>query len=653
MSLLLGHLHAGRRSWSRLSSKPLRCGTRFVSSYVETSFADPEMLMEHAMKQADETPAGSRPPPVLAMRPTRKSNYKRGRPMRLFKKGSPLLQDALHNKGVAFSMPERERLGLRGLLPPAVYSLEHQYERMMVAYQEEAEQMRAGNRTMLDLWNFLQGVKHRNRVLYYKALMENFQSMGPIVYTPTIGQICTSWQHLWVPGRHKEMYFSMKDLGEMAPMIYNYLAEEVDLVICTDGSRVLGLGDLGLNGAGICIGKMDLYVAGAGFDPSRILPVSLDFGTDNDKLREDPFYLGVREARPKGEEYYAMVDEFIRAVRRRYPYALIHFEDFETEKARELLHRYRYNSFVFNDDIQGTASVTLAAFLAYARASGTPLSQLKIVCAGAGSSAIGILDLTAKFIAQETGQLEDEVRANFFVLDSRGLIGMGRSKGLNKDKSRYISSLPDGLSLLDTVREARPNVLFGCSTIGGMFTDEVLEEVAKHQGAPLVMPLSNPTSKAECTLEATVRCTQGKAYFASGSPFDDVTQAGKLHYGNQCNNAFVFPGLAMGAILSGATRVNDEMLMAASRRLAETMTLEEVQKGKLFPRVENIRSVTELITAAVARCAVETNVALGGSHGIDWHADDEVVVEKIRPYMWEPEYVTYIDSTWSRETSDS
>merc|ERR1719473_1984533 len=352
-------------------------------------------------------------------------------------------------------------------------------------------------------WRELAGIKARSRVLFYKVLMENFQKLCGIVYTPTIGLICQNWsQPIYKSGLHREMYLSMEDKGEMAALIYNYPYNDVDLVIVTDGSRVLGLGDLGVNGAGIVIGKADLYIAGAGFDPSRILPVALDLGTNNEKLRNNPEYLGMPE--PEGEEYYELVDEFIQAVRLRYPKALIHFEDFATPLARELLRRYRPKEFVFNDDIQGTAAVTLAGFLAYARATGTRLEDLRIVSAGAGSASLGILDLTAKFIAATTGKSEAEARKNFFVLKRDGLIGRDRT-GISADEIPYMADAPDKLDLLETVKFAKPQILFGCSTVSGLFTDEVLQSMASD--CPLIMPLSNPTSKAECTLEAAAKAT--------------------------------------------------------------------------------------------------------------------------------------------------
>mmetsp|Transcript_51478 Transcript_51478/g.135896 ORF Transcript_51478/g.135896 Transcript_51478/m.135896 type:complete len:648 (+) Transcript_51478:24-1967(+) len=624
-----------------------------TAQFVNTSMMDAEAMMRNMLKEMEDQAGGTvemdrtemkdKAVHMASMAPARVSGYKRGRPLRVFSKGSTLLQDALYNKGVAFSPSERERLGLRGLLPPRYYDLKQQYDLFISQYQEVTEQVEQGHASALDQWQLLQGLKHLNRVLYYLALMENFQSMAPVVYTPTIGDICLNWGRLWVAGRHKEMYFSMKDKGEMAAMVYNYPVAEVDLIVVTDGSRVLGLGDLGVNGAGICIGKMDLYIAGAGFYPSRILPACLDLGTDNEELREDPFYLGTPAPKPKGEEYYAYVDEFIQAMRRRYPYALIHFEDFETERARELLRRYRHNSFVFNDDIQGTAAVTLAAFLGYVRASGVPLRDLRILCAGAGSAALGILELTAKYIARETGVSEEVAKGNFFVMDVKGLIGKKR-RNMGAE-AEFATEAEDGLGLMESVKLCKPHILFGCSTVGGLFTDEVLQEVATHTEHPLVMPLSNPTSKAECTIEAVVQCTEGRGIFASGSPFQDTeTPAGGLTYANQCNNAFVFPGIAMGATLSGATRVNDEMLMAAAKRLSECVSDTEVAMGKLFPRVENIRGVTEHVTAACAISAIETGVATGGGRGIDWTADD--LAAQVRPFMWEPDYVTYIDSTW-------
>jgi malic enzyme len=470
--------------------------------------------------------------------------YQRGRPVRVFNKGANLLNDAMVNKGTAFSDAERERLGLRGLLPPRVQSLEAQYNRMLTLV-DKMKDVNSGvtNEERMEYWRELTHIKSRSRVLYYKVLMENFQKLCGIVYTPTIGLVCQNWsQPIYKSGLHREMYLSMEDKGEMAALIYNYPYNDVDLVIVTDGSRVLGLGDLGVNGAGIVIGKADLYIAGAGFDPSRILPVALDLGTDNEEYRNSSEYLGLPVPKPTGEEYYELVDEFIQAVRHRYPKALIHFEDFATPLARELLHRYRPKEFVFNDDIQGTAAVTLAGFLAYARATGTRLADLKIVSAGAGSASLGILDLTAKYIASTTGCTEAEARKNFFVLKRDGLIGRDRT-GISADEEPYRADAPDKLSLLETVKFAKPQIVFGCSTVRGLFTDEVLQNLDSDM--PLVMPLSNPTSKAECTLEEAAKALDGKLMFCSGSPFADLDYKGKLLYANQCNNAFVFPGIGM------------------------------------------------------------------------------------------------------------
>jgi malate dehydrogenase (decarboxylating) len=605
-----------------------------------------KMRLSAAEKALDS--ASQKAPPlapdddVMSVRGPTRRTYQRGRPVRIFQKGLSLLNDAMFNKGTAFSEHERERLGLRGLLPPRVQTVEDQYNRMMRRVNNFKD-VNSGvtNDERVEYWRELMQIKARSRVLYYKVLMENFQKLCGIVYTPTIGLVCQRWsQPVFKSGLHKEMYISMEDKNEMAALIYNYPYNDVDLVIVTDGSRVLGLGDLGVNGAGIVIGKADLYIAGAGFDPSRILPVALDLGTNTDEVRENPDYLGLPVKKPTGEDYYELVDEFIQAVRLRYPRALIHFEDFATPLARELLRRYRPKDFVFNDDIQGTAAVTLAGFLAYARATGTRLEDLRIVSAGAGSASLGILDLTAKYIASTTGKSEAEARKNFFVLKRDGLIGRDRT-GISDDEIPYMADAPDKLDILETVKFAKPQILFGCSTVSGLFTDEVLQSM--DSDCPLIMPLSNPTSKAECTLEQAAKALDGKLMFCSGSPFADFDYKGKFMYANQCNNAFVFPGIGMGAVLSGATRVTDGMLLAASTMLAEIIPLEEAKAGKLFPRVENIRGVTEQVTAAVGRKALEEGECDRPSR-VAW--DSPTAEEDLRRLLWYPEYVTYIDATW-------
>jgi len=619
-------------------------GTKDVDVQPAAELAAQLKNSEKAVNAAkyDQTAAGPADnADTMALRGPTRRPYQRGRPVRIFNKGLGLLNDAMINKGTAFSEAERERLGLRGLLPPRVQTVEGQYDRMMTLIGKFKDVVDATDEERAEAWRELTHIKSRSRVLYYKVLMENFQKLCGFVYTPTIGLICQRWsQPIFKSGLHKEMYLSIEDKGEMAALIYNYPYNDVDLVIVTDGSRVLGLGDLGVNGAGIVIGKADLYIAGAGFDPARILPVALDLGTNNETLREDAGYLGLPVPKPTGEEYYELVDEFIQAVRLRYPKALIHFEDFATPLARELLRRYRPKEFVFNDDIQGTAAVTLAGFLAYARATGTNLADMRIVSAGAGSASLGILDLTAKYISSTTGVTEAEARKNFFVLKRDGLIGRDRT-GISDDEIPYRADAPDKLDILETVKFAKPQIIFGCSTVSGLFTDEVLQ--AMDSDCPLVMPLSNPTSKAECTLQQAADALDGKLMFCSGSPFADIEHKGRPIYANQCNNAFVFPGIGMGAVLSGANRVTDGMLLAAATQLAEILSLEEAKAGKLFPRVENIRGVTEAVTAAVGRKAVEEGVCERPSR-VAW--DAPTAAEDLRRLLWYPEYVTYIDATW-------
>ena len=616
-----------------------------TAEQVAAKLTAPEKALDAVSRNAPPRAAdiAAEDPDVLAVRGPPRRTYQRGRPVRIFNKGMSLLTDAMRNKGTAFSEAERERLGLRGLLPPRVQSVEDQNKRMMKIVSKFKD-VNSGvtDDERIQYWRELTQIKARSRVLYYKVLMENFQKLCGIVYTPTIGLVCQRWsQPIFKSGLHKEMYLSIEDKGEMAALLYNYPYNEVDLVIVTDGSRVLGLGDLGVNGAGIVIGKADLYIAGAGFDPSRILPVALDLGTNNEELRESEGYLGLQVPKPTGEEYYELVDEFIQAVRLRYPKALIHFEDFATPLARELLRRYRPREFVFNDDIQGTAAVTLAGFLAYARATGTRLQDLRIVSAGAGSASLGILDLTAKYISSTTGITEEEARKNFFVLKRDGLIGRDRT-GITADEIPYMADAPDKLSILETVKFAKPQILFGCSTVSGLFTDEVLQNMDSDM--PLIMPLSNPTSKAECTLEQAAKALDGKLMFCSGSPFADIEYKGTPLYANQCNNAFVFPGIGMGAVLSGAQRVTDGMLLAAATSVAEVLPLEKAKAGMLFPRVENIRGVTEAVTAAVGRKAEEEGVCDMSRSRVDW--DAPTAEEDLRRLLWYPEYVTYIDATW-------
>ncbi|CAN6298875.1 unnamed protein product [Urochloa humidicola] len=570
------------------------------------------------------------------------------------KRGNDILNDPWYNKDTAFPMTERDRLGLRGLLPPRVMTFEEQYDRFLNSYRSLEDSLRGepDSTVALAKWKDLSRLHDRNVTLYYRVLIDNIKEFAPIVYTPTVGLVCENYSSLF--RRPRGMYFSAKDKGEMMSMVYNWPADKVDMIVVTDGSRILGLGDLGVQGIGIPIGKLDLYVAAAGINPQRVLPVMLDVGTNNEKLLEDKLYLGLRQRRLEGEEYLAIVDEFMEAVRARWPKAVVQFEDFQMKWAFETLERYRNNFCMFNHDIQGTGGVVLAGLLGAFRAQGRPLHDFtnqKIVVVGAGSAGIGVLSIAkqAMFrmaVIHRTGERHNQ----FWVLDKDGLITKARegmnpalapfSRGYGPDE---IPDLHEGASLLEVVKKVKPHMLLGLSGVGGIFNEEVLKAMNESDSPrPVVFAMSNPTTKAECTPDDVFKHVGENAIFASGSPFGNVSLGnGKIGYANQANNMYLFPGIGLGALLSGARNISDGMLEAAAECLASYITEDEIQKGIIFPPVSSIRHITAQVGAAVLRAAVDEDLAEGcndvGPKELASMSEMEMV-DYIARKMWYPVY---------------
>ncbi|KAG2725126.1 hypothetical protein I3760_01G052000 [Carya illinoinensis] len=516
-------------------------------------------------------------------------------PCIVHKRGADILHDPWFNKDTGFPLTERDRLGLRGLLPPRVISFEHQYARFMESYRSLEKNTHGQSDGIVSLakWRILNRLHDRNETLYYRVLIDNIKNFAPIIYTPTVGLVCQNYSGLF--RRPRGMYFSAKDKGEMMSMIYNWPAQQVDMIVLTDGSRILGLGDLGVQGIGIPIGKLDMYVAAAGINPQRILPVMLDVGTNNQRLLEDPLYLGLRQPRLEGEEYLSIVDEFMEAVFTRWPKAIVQFEDFQMKWAFETLQRYRKRFCMFNDDIQGTAGVALAGLLGTVRAQGRPLSDFvhqKIVVVGAGSAGLGVLNMAVQAASRMSGNSETAAKNLFFLVDKDGLITTER-KGLDpaaapfaKDP-REILGLTEGASLSEVVKKVKPHVLLGLSGVGGIFNEEVLKAMRESDSSkPSIFAMSNPTKNAECTAaEAFVHAGEN-IVFASGSPFENVDLGnGKVGHVNQANNMYLFPGIGLGTLLSGAHFITDGMLQAAAECLASYMTDEEIQQGILYPSI--------------------------------------------------------------------
>ncbi|KAJ8900662.1 hypothetical protein K2173_025439 [Erythroxylum novogranatense] len=572
-------------------------------------------------------------------------------PCIVHKRGADILHDPWFNKDTGFPLSERDRLGLRGLLPPRVISFEQQYARFMESYRSLERNTKGQPDGIVSLakWRMLNRLHDRNETLYYRVLIDNIKDFAPIIYTPTVGLVCQNYSGLF--RRPRGMYFSAKDKGEMMSMIYNWPAQQVDMIVLTDGSRILGLGDLGVQGIGIPIGKLDMYVAAAGFNPQRVLPVMLDVGTNNQKLLEDRLYLGIRQPRLEGEEYLSIVDEFMEAVFTRWPKTIVQFEDFQMKWAFETLERYRTKFCMFNDDIQGTAGVALAGLLGTVRAQGRPLSDFvkqKIVVAGAGSAGLGVLKMAAQAVSRMSGSNETTVKNQFFLLDKDGLITKER-KNLDPAAAPFAKDLADaeglkeGSSLIEVVKKVKPDVLLGLSGVGGVFNEEVLKAMRESSSSkPAIFAMSNPTKNAECTAADAFKYGGENIVFASGSPFENVDLGnGKVGYVNQANNMYLFPGIGLGAVLSGARFITDGMLQAAAERLASYMTDEEIENGILFPSINSIRDITAEVGAAVVRAAVAEGLAEG--HGDVGPKDlknmpKEETVAYVKRNMWFPEY---------------
>ncbi|XP_023538793.1 NAD-dependent malic enzyme 1, mitochondrial-like isoform X2 [Cucurbita pepo subsp. pepo] len=582
------------------------------------------------------------------------------RPTIIHKRSLDILHDPWFNKGTAFSMTERDRLDLRGLLPPNVMSSEQQIERFMVDLKRLEVQARDGplDSNALAKWRILNRLHDRNETMYYKVLVAHIKEYAPIVYTPTVGLVCQNYSGLF--RRPRGMYFSAEDRGEMMSMVYNWPAEQVDMIVVTDGSRILGLGDLGVHGIGIAIGKLDIYVAAAGINPQRVLPVMIDVGTNNEELLKNPLYLGLQKHRLDGDEYLAVIDEFMEAVFTRWPHVIVQFEDFQSKWAFKLLQRYRNTYRMFNDDVQGTAGVALAGLLGAVRAQGRPMIDFpkqKIVVAGAGSAGIGVLNAARKTMARMLGNNEsafEAARSQFWVVDAQGLITEER-ENIDQDASPFArkvkeinrQGLREGASLVEVVQKVKPDVLLGLSAVGGLFTKEVLEALKGSTATrPAIFAMSNPTTNAECTPEQAFSILGENIIFASGSPFMDI-DFGNGHIGhcNQGNNMYLFPGIGLGTLLSGAPIVSDGMLQAAAECLAAYMTEDEVHEGIIYPSISRIRDITKEIAAAVIMEAIEEDL-VAGYRDVDARElqkfNKEQILEFVKINMWDPDYPTVV-----------
>eukprot|EP00698_Gefionella_okellyi_P004425 TRINITY_DN14083_c0_g1_i1.p1 TRINITY_DN14083_c0_g1~~TRINITY_DN14083_c0_g1_i1.p1 ORF type:complete len:595 (+),score=123.39 TRINITY_DN14083_c0_g1_i1:152-1936(+) len=538
--------------------------------------------------------------------------------------GASLLHDPLYNKSTAFPKAERDRLGIRGLIPPKPVNLEQQAERVMLKYRRETDDLRR--------YDYLSSLQDRNETLFYKILTDNIEELAPIIYTPTVGLACKNLGLLF--RRARGMYFAEQDKGEMRAMVYNWPEDEVDVVVVTDGSRILGLGDLGTNGMGIPIGKLSLYVAAGGIHPRKTMPVMIDVGTDNMTLRNDPLYLGINQPRLKGPTYFHLIGEFMDAIHERWPNALVQFEDFNSDNAHPIIHKYRHDHLCFNDDIQGTGAVTLAGVLGALRAQGlqpSAIADQRVVCVGSGSAGLGVC-FGLQQAMRRAGLSEAEANSRFFIVDRDGLISQNRPNLTYGQKNFARRDMAEGVSLMNVVQKVKPTVLLGLSAVGGLFTEDLIREVAKNTERPIVFPLSNPTAHAECTAQQAFEWTNGRAFFASGSPFAPVTLNGKKFFPNQCNNMFIFPGIGLASVACKPRVITPEMLTVAAEALASFVSEEELQGGRIYPRIRDIRSVTKIIACAVVKETIQAGLnkqALPVNRTIQEHVED---------CMWQPRY---------------
>ena len=512
--------------------------------------------------------------------------------------GMALLRDPLLNKGTAFTEQERDALGLRGLLPAHVLSMQAQAERVMTNLRRLPND--------LEKYVALNGLHDRNEALFFRVVADNIDEIQPLIYTPTVGLACQRFGHIFQ--RPRGLFISANDRGRIAELLHNW-PYAAKLIVVTDGERILGLGDLGANGMGIPVGKLSLYAACAGIHPKLCLPVMLDVGTNNQTLLDDPYYVGLRQKRLSGAGYDQFVDEFVTAARAAFPGVLIQFEDFANHSAFHLLHKYRDKIPTFNDDIQGTASVALAGLFSALRVTGGKLSEQKVLFLGAGEAATGIADLVVSAIKAEEAS-EAEARLRTWLVDSRGLVVKSRS-GLTEHKLAYAHEHPPIDDFLTAIRTLKPTAIIGVAAVGGTFTPEVLQTMAKINKRPIIFALSNPTSKAECSAEEAYRHTGGRALFACGSPYDPVKLDGKTFVPRQGNNSYIFPGVGLGAIASGTRLVTDEMFMAAAHTLAQLVSAADLDQGSLYPALPRIREVSALIAAAVAEVAYKRGLAAG------------------------------------------
>ena len=576
--------------------------------------------------EAGLAPAPRRPAPSFSIKVDTSTGQ---RYMAVSEKGRPLVLNPFTNKGTAFSHRERDELDINGLVPPAVCTIQQQLERTYESFSAKTSN--------IEKFIYLSSLQDRNETLFYRLVLEHIDEMLPIVYTPVVGEACQRYSHIYRRGRGLYIPYELRDRIEN--VLLNAGIANPSVIVVTDGERILGLGDQGAGGMGIPIGKLCLYTLCAGVSPYNTLPITLDVGTDNEERLNDPLYLGMRHRRVRGEAYQQFIDAFVAGVKRVFPQVVLQWEDFLKGNALHQLTRFRDQICTFNDDIQGTAAVVLSGLYGALRVTGQRMRDQRVVFAGAGASAQGISDLlVAAFMEDGLGR-EEAVR-RIWTTDSKGLVSQDRPR-LEDFKAAYARPVaelagyackdPTRVSLVETVKNARPTMLIGTSATPGIFDEAVVRAMARVSARPIVFPLSNPTSKAECTPEDALRWSEGRAIVATGSPFAPVVLDGKRHRVGQCNNAFVFPGVGLGLAISHARHVSDGMFLDAAKALATQVTPEDIASGAVYPEVTRIRDCSFAVACATIRKAVA-----------EGHAHPEILetLEKtVERAMWFPEYL--------------
>ncbi|XP_075273271.1 NADP-dependent malic enzyme, mitochondrial [Opisthocomus hoazin] len=549
----------------------------------------------------------------------------------LKKRGYDITRNPHLNKGMAFTLEERLQLGIHGLLPPCFLSQDVQVLRVMKNYENKSND--------LDKYIVLMTLQDRNEKLFYRVLTSDIERFMPIVYTPTVGLACQQYGLAF--RRPRGLFITIHDKGHIATMLNSWPEENIKAIVVTDGERILGLGDLGSYGMGIPVGKLALYTACGGVHPQQCLPVLLDVGTDNEALLSDPLYIGLKHKRVRGKQYDELIDEFMQAVTNKYGMnCLIQFEDFANANAFRLLNKYRNRYCTFNDDIQGTASVAVAGIFAALRITKNKLSDHKFVFQGAGEAAMGIAHLILMAMEKEGISREDAIK-KIWMVDSKGLIVKGRSH-LNHEKEVFAQDHPSVNTLEEVVQKVKPTAIIGVAAVAGAFTEKILKDMAAFNERPIVFALSNPTSKAECTAEQCYRLTEGRGIFASGSPFSKVTLPnGQTFIPGQGNNAYVFPGVALGVIACGVRHISDDIFLITAESIAAEVTEQNLAEGRLYPPLDTIREVSLKIAVKIVDWAYKQGLA-------SWYpepADKEAFVKRL---VYSPDYDSFVidDYRW-------